>query len=290
MRVADRRDAVVGREILQQVGPVRHEVAGPGEGVAVAGERRPVERRARLMRHQLDEIGGRLGEPDHHRAGIRRRDPDGIHRHRPAIDRLGVQDRRQHAGVFRPVAGSSMRRKPCTTSSATTGSPFDQRPSGRIAKVQVRPSAEVVQPDAAPAPECRRGRRCSGPRRGRGGSSPRRPSRSCAGRGSRDRRRCRAGRWGGPGARRPGRGPPRRRTRRSSLRGRPAPHGAAQAPVWAWRPAASIPASAAVSSLSEVSPEMPTAPTRAPSRLISTPPGTGIRPAGPATWVTAATK
>ena len=64
-----------------------------------------------------------------------------------------------------------------------------------------------------------------------------------------------------------------------------------QAPVSATSPAASIPATAQISSLSEVSPEMPTAPSRRPSPdRIRTPPGTGTRAAGPAKWVTAATK
>ncbi len=47
-----------------------------------------------------------------------------------------------------------------------------------------------------------------------------------------------------------------------------------QAPVSGTRPAASIPATAQISSLSEVSPEIPTAPSSRPSReRISTPPG-----------------
>src|SRR5712692_5600590 len=51
-------------------------------------------------------------------------------------------------------------------------------------------------------------------------------------------------------------------------------------PGSALRPAASIPAMAQTSSLSEVSPEMPTAPRMSPpASLISTPPGLGtIRP------------
>src|SRR6188508_2871768 len=49
-------------------------------------------------------------------------------------------------------------------------------------------------------------------------------------------------------------------------------------PAFAFSPAASIPATAQTSSLSEVSPEMPTAPSTLPdASLISTPPGTGTR-------------
>ena len=54
------------------------------------------------------------------------------------------------AALELPVAGSSARRKPLTKSAATTGSPFDQRPSGRSVKVQVSPSPEISQDSAAP--------------------------------------------------------------------------------------------------------------------------------------------
>src|SRR6202034_1605963 len=47
------------------------------------------------------------------------------------------------------------------------------------------------------------------------------------------------------------------------------------APTCALRPAASMPATAQISSLSPVSPEMPTAPITAPPSRISTPPGDG---------------
>ena len=50
-------------------------------------------------------------------------------------------------------------------------------------------------------------------------------------------------------------------------------------PAFAFSPAASMPAIAQISSLSEVSPLTPTAPSRTPPSWISTPPGTGtIRP------------
>jgi len=48
-------------------------------------------------------------------------------------------------------------------------------------------------------------------------------------------------------------------------------------PGFAFSPAASMPAIAQISSLSEVSPETPTAPSSAPPSWIKTPPGTGIR-------------
>lgn len=48
-------------------------------------------------------------------------------------------------------------------------------------------------------------------------------------------------------------------------------------PAFAFNPAASMPARAQISSLSEVSPLTPTAPSRPLSLMISTPPGTGIR-------------
>src|SRR5882672_8918692 len=47
-------------------------------------------------------------------------------------------------------------------------------------------------------------------------------------------------------------------------------------PGFAFNPAASMPAIAQISSLSEVSPLTPTAPSRTPPSWISTPPGTGI--------------
>jgi hypothetical protein len=60
-------------------------------------------------------------------------------------------------------------------------------------------------------------------------------------------------------------------------------------PAFAFNPAASMPAMAQASSLSEVSPLIPTAPSRTPPSWISTPPGTGtIRPC--ASVFTAATK
>lgn len=50
-------------------------------------------------------------------------------------------------------------------------------------------------------------------------------------------------------------------------------------PAFALRPAASMPAMAQISSLSEVSPETPTAPSKVVPSMISTPPGTGtMRP------------
>lgn len=61
-------------------------------------------------------------------------------------------------------------------------------------------------------------------------------------------------------------------------------------PGWPTNPAAPMPAIAASSSLSDVSPDTPTAPNSAPAAsLTSTPPATGIS-APPATWLTAATK
>ncbi len=293
MRVADRHDAVVGREVLQHVGAVRHEVAGPGEGVAEAGERGPVERRARLVGHQLGEVGGRLGEPDHHRERIGRRHPDGVHRHRPAVDRLGVQDRRQHAGVFRPrrrvehaaeavhdvVGDDRIAVRPAPVGAQREG-PGQAVGGGGPARGRPRHQGAVGAVGAQALVEVEEDRRLGHGRglvrvEGLGVGAVAAPVGGGTGRAGGDRRD-------------EGRGAQGRGT--EAREDVPAPHRRAQAPVWAWRPAASIPASAAFSSLSEVSPEMPTAPRSTPSRLISTPPGTGISPAGPATWVTAATK
>ncbi len=245
-----------------------------------------VDGRRRLMGDEFEEVRRRLFEPDLDRRRVGRRDAEGVHGLLAAIDRGRVGDGKQHLGVF-----------------GARGRVHD--PPERIDEIRrrhrlaVRPAPVRIQGEAIGRAVLRHGPCLR--RAGHDGAAIVVGEQPVAEVAQDMRLRDRGGlvriegfRVGvvaAPVERIPG----GRDTRRGGERGgagEPVPPTQAhQAPVSATSPAASIPATAQISSLSEVSPEMPTAPSNRPSLpRIRTPPGTGTRASGPARWLIAATK
>ena len=195
----------------------------------------------------------------------------------------------------RPAASAKNARRRRRARARSTRQPPRAGPDGRPGGAGARGGVDGGAPRGVPRPHGALLRQAGARRQRRAPGLPQAGAPASGGESGRGRRPAGPGR---PAPARPAAARQRRRVQPVGA-GSPAARGQPrapadrhpQAPVSAIRPAASMPATAQISSLSEVSPEMPTAPSSRPSwERISTPPATGTSAAGPATWLTAATK